>query len=492
MSTLASSVPHVVVIGGGFSGTLTAIQLARVSRAPLRVTVVNSGSTVGRGVAYSATRMEHLLNVPAKNMSAFPDQPTHFVDWLRTNHAADDQVAGQFMPRKIYGDYISSLLREYTNKESASTDAGTASSSLVSIELVHGEAVDIATGTDASNEVHLADGRRMPADKVVLATGNEKPADLPGSDAPAVVNHRGWCANPWDASAWVSKLPAADSGASVVLLGTGLTTVDAIITLLALDWRGPIHAVSRHGLLPLSHFKVPPADDPAFPPAGVDFASLGLDQLSALVETHCARVTAAGVSPATLVDKLRPHTQAVWRSFTVAEKLQFVKQYSARWSILRHRIASSLHEQIESALASGRLTVSSGMIAHVDVRDESTLTVDVRDRKTGEALPQLTAAVALNCTGPHTRFTYTTSVLLQNLLKRGRLQPDEIDMGVRVKDSFAIIPSDESATASIYTMGPLLRGTLWETIAVPELRHQALHVANSIVADLAAEAAARK
>jgi len=42
---------HIVIIGGGFSGTMTAVNLARLSEVPLRVTVVNHGYPQGRGVA---------------------------------------------------------------------------------------------------------------------------------------------------------------------------------------------------------------------------------------------------------------------------------------------------------------------------------------------------------------------------------------------------------------------------------------------------------
>ena len=117
----------------------------------------------------------------------------------------------------------------------------------------------------------------------------------------------------------------------------GLTTVDAIVTLLALGWRGTIHAVSRHGLLPESHFKG--VDDPHFPPPGVDLATLGLAGLVRLLEEHCARLRAAGLNPAMVVDKLRPHTQRIWGAFTDAERREFIAQHAARWNVLRHRIA---------------------------------------------------------------------------------------------------------------------------------------------------------
>ena len=51
----------VVVIGGGFCGAVTAVNLARLAETPLAVTVVNARHPLGRGVAYGTRRPEHLL-----------------------------------------------------------------------------------------------------------------------------------------------------------------------------------------------------------------------------------------------------------------------------------------------------------------------------------------------------------------------------------------------------------------------------------------------
>src|SRR5271169_1627662 len=83
MASELLSVKTVAIIGGGFCGTLTAVNLARSTTEPLRITLINNQYPLGRGIAYGTRRPEHLLNVVARNMSAFPDLPSHFVDWLR-------------------------------------------------------------------------------------------------------------------------------------------------------------------------------------------------------------------------------------------------------------------------------------------------------------------------------------------------------------------------------------------------------------------------
>jgi uncharacterized NAD(P)/FAD-binding protein YdhS len=455
---------HIAIVGGGFSGVVTAVNLARLSPRPLRITIINGRRPVGRGVAYGTRRMEHLLNVAARNMSAFPDQPDHLLQWLRTRSEFDEvpdrELRERFIPRMIYGDYLRSIMQHHFQGAGGMTP--------VTVDLVEGEVVDI----EEDGAVHLADGRRVDADRVVLATGNETPAELPGAET--LRDHRGWMGNPW--LSWEDRLP--EDGGTVVLLGTGLTTVDAILTLRELGWPGVIHAVSRHGWMPHSHFRgIEYAD---FPPAGVDLPTLGLEKLLELMEQHCAQLRELGANPAIIVDKLRPHTQRVWHGFSLEDKLTFARRYAARWNVLRHRIAPEIHAVITSAQLTGQLTLHAGDIERLEGCDGK-VRVHLRGGKS------LEGDLVINATGPQTRFSATRSVLLQNLLRRGLLCPDDMDMGVRVDADHTVVTAAGDRSPLLLVLGPLLRGTYWETIAVPELRGQARRVAETLLEQSPAE-----
>jgi uncharacterized NAD(P)/FAD-binding protein YdhS len=460
--------PRVVIVGGGFSGTMTAVNLARLSEAPLQVTVVNQGYPQGRGIAYSTRRAEHLLNVVARNMSAFPDHPNHFVEWLRTRteyvSVPDAELRETFMPRRVYGDYLRSVALHHVR----AVDPRAA----VAIDQIEDEVVDILPEPDGARLL-LRSGVELLADKVVLATGNEPPADLPGGET--LAGHPAWCANPW--VDWETRLPA--DGSDIVLLGTGLTTVDAIITLISLGWKGTIHAVSRNGLLPQSHFKG--IDDPHFPPQDVDLATLGLGALVKLIEQHCERLRSLGANPAMIVDKLRPHTQRIWQTFSDADRREFVTRYAARWNVMRHRIAPSIAREVAMAVEAGRLKIARAGISGVRA-DGDKVGVDLLDRD--GKVSSLEAGLVINCTGPHTRFSATRSPLLQTLLRSGLAQPDSMDMGVRVENGFSVVGREGKRSPFLLALGPLLRGTLWESIAVPELRGQAMRVAQTILDEI--------
>lgn len=457
----------VAIIGGGFSGTVTAANLARLAQTPVSIKLINHGFPLGRGIAYSTGRPEHLLNVVARNMSALADYPNHFVEWLATRcefaGVPESVIREQFIPRRIYGDYLQSLLFWHSRPPAGNQDA--------SIETIRGEAIDILP-SGPRMIVMVDGGPRIEADKVLLATGNPLPAEI--SLTGRTFSHPNYFRNPWQN--W--EAPASKLEGNAVLIGAGLTMIDTFLSLMSIDWKGTILVVSRTGLLPLSHFKGIEYHD--FPPA--DPSTLGLKELVELIEDHCNRLRQRGENPAMVVDKLRPFTQRIWQHLSVEEKQQFCRQYRTRWNVTRHRVAQSIHEELSRAIASGKIQLVKGTV-HDLAGEVNKIKVSVK--RTGDgAIQILDAGLLINCTGPQESCHESISPLFRNLFARGLVQPDDMNMGVRISADFATIDSSGQSSSMIYAMGPLVKGTLWETTAVPELRIQAYKLAESILAAL--------
>lgn len=259
-----------------------------------------------------------------------------------------------------------------------------------------------------------------------------------------------------------------------MLLGTGLTMVDIVLTLAEIGWDGEIVAVSRHGMLPKSHFRGIAYQD--YLPAEVD--SMGLAELRAIVKQHRDRLKQMSQNSAIAIDKLRPHTQRLWRNLSTEDKREFLNRDAAIWNVTRHRIAVAIHNKVTDALDSGRLQIVSGTIENL-IPGEQHIDVVLRDADGNELIQS--GDLIINCTGPQSHFSQTGLPLFDNLLAKGLVCSDELDLGIQIDDDFSVIDRERNSSSCLYAIGPLLKGTLWETTAVPELRGQAMRVAEVLL-----------
>jgi uncharacterized NAD(P)/FAD-binding protein YdhS len=461
LDTIHSETRSIAIVGGGFSGTMAAVNLARFSQRPLRVVLINAKRPFGRGTAYGTSRREHLLNVAARNMSAFPDHPNHFFNWLRSrsefNAVADNELREMFVPRMVYGDYIRSLAESHLRPVHTRFN--------VQFELIEDEAVDLIYKDSSNIQIFLSQHDPVMANVVLLATGNQPPADLP-TEAAVKFDQR-YCSDPW-ASSFIDRLPP--HGSEIVILGTGLTMVDVIMTLESVGWQGRVTAISRNGMLPRSHFRG--IAYPDYLPPGAE--SLGLAKLVELVEEHCQRLTRMSQNGAIAVDRLRPHTQTLWKAMSIEDKKAFLKTYAARWNVTRHRIAQLIHNTMTDRLDRGMLRVIPGKIESLATTDKA---IEVRYRNQQGKELVLPGDFVVNCTGPESKFSNSILPLFHNLLERGLACADDLDMGIRVDEDFAVLDKNLERVENLFAIGPILKGTLWETVAVPELRGQAMRVA---------------
>ncbi len=182
-----------------------------------------------------------------------------------------------------------------------------------------------------------------------------------------------------------------------------------------------------------------------------------------------------------VVDKLRPFTQRIWRNFSVAEKQEFSRHYRTRWNVVRHRIPPAVAEQIETAQKEDRLHILKGRLR--EVRGEGDRFQVTIDPGNGKPPHELVVGLLVNCTGPRESLNDAPETLFQNLLERGLVRPDELDIGIEVTPDFAVVGNQGRPSDFLFAIGPLLKGTLWETTAVPELRAQAHQVARALLAD---------
>ena len=443
----------IVIIGGGFSGTLTAIQLLKKSK-DVKVILINSSLPLAKGIAYSTNLPEHLLNVPAGKMSPFSDQPEHFVNWLNEQNYAGENLTESFLPRLIYGKYLVEILKSFK--------------SLEQLEQIEEKAVDIQKVSD-SYIVRLKSGESVVANQIVLALGNFLPANPPIKRI-TFFESKNYFQNPW-APEYLNNI---DLKKDILLIGTGLTMVDCVLSLKKAGFAGKILVASPRGYTPAPHGKTD-----VYPDFYLELKGLSLAEMFHLIRKHLKIAESKNISWRGVVDSLRPHVQEIWVNFSKKEKQQFISHVRHIWGIARHRLPMTTYKELFDLKASGKLEIIGGRI--IDMQDnEGNVSAIVQLRKSTEQKTLIVSRV-INCTGPQTNYKDLKDELVINLLAKEMIVADELKMGIQTTLKGNVLQQNNQPSSDIYAIGSLLRGVLWETTAVPEIRVQAESIAQQII-----------
>ncbi|MBN8229316.1 FAD/NAD(P)-binding protein [Corallococcus macrosporus] len=479
----------VIIIGAGASGTLLAACLLRGARSPLRVALVERGERLGRGVAYSTASARHLLNVPAGRMSAWVEDPEHFLRWLRVE--SPDTPPSAFAERRRYGQYLESVLKESAARAAPGVQLETPRDEVTAV-------VDTADGV----KVSLASGATLEARTVVLALGNALPADLRVPDGGLYASPR------YHRSPWVpGALEGIGAGESVLLIGTALTMVDTVLSLGERGHQGTVHALSRHGLLPHPHrahgAKTPAAAEPlrirellrsvrremdrcrdaetASPSAAgvVPFSTLRIRDVLHAMRQEVDAQTAAGADWRAAVDALRPVTTPLWQRLSETERRRFLRHLRAYWEVHRHRMAPEINDALDAWRRDGRLALHAARVLGFELEPDA---VAVRLRRRGEREPQvLRVQHVINCTGPEASPASRSQPVLRGLLEAGQARADALGIGLATAPDGEVLDARGQPSAHLFTLGPPRRGDLWETTAVPEIRSQARDLSDHLL-----------
>ena len=456
---------RIVIVGGGLSGTLVSVHLLREAPPGTVITLIERKPPVGRGVAYATDSCVHLLNVPAGRMSAFPDHPGHFFEWVRerVGRAGFPQTVSEddFLPRCLYGDYLGYVLTEARQQADPS----------VSFQVRVGEVVDLdELPAGGAARVFLADDTTLIADQVVLALGN-LPGEYPARSGRQVYRSWRYVHVPWAPGV----IDGIDPDAEVLIAGQGLTATDIVIQLAERGHRGRISCLSRRGLRPLPHRQGDPyrdflADEPA---PGTARALLRR------VRAEVRGAARAGYDWRAVINAIRPHSARLWAALDWSERARFMRHVRPYWEVHRHRLAPQVAERLQALVDEGRLAYLAGRFQHLE-ENENGLRVMWR-RRGSEQDSELLVAKLINCTGPRTDYSKYQHPLFVNLLARGLIDHDPLALGIAASPEGRVRRYRGGTISWLHTLGAPMRGVLWECASAAEIRVQARTVAGAVL-----------
>jgi uncharacterized NAD(P)/FAD-binding protein YdhS len=456
----------VAVLGAGFSGTLTAVHLVRMSAGKVSVALIEKRKRFARGVAYATDDLSHLLNVPAGKMGAYALEPEHFLRWCYEHPdccraaAVENVQAGSFVPRKLYGDYLEDLLEDGRRR-------------WPSLRLFQGEVTDLRPKLNGQLVVELLGGQTLKAAKVVLALGNFPPGDPKLRDQRFHTSSR-YLTDPWA----TTTLERLSEPGDILILGSGLTGLDLLLSLAKCRREGTIHLISRRGLFPQPHASCAPC------PSLLDASALPKTAREALNQVRKAshRAIEAGTDWRAVIDALRPFTQEIWRRWDWAERRRFLRHLRAYWEPHRHRAspeALAIKQYLETR---GLLTCYRGRVRSI-TENAAGLEVEFVEFRRRE-LRRLHVNYVVNCTGPECNYHKLKDPLVLQLFLRGLITPDPLFLGIDVGAGGTIYDGYGERVSNLYTLGSPQKGRLLETTAVPELRVQAEDLARRLWREL--------
>jgi uncharacterized NAD(P)/FAD-binding protein YdhS len=449
---------RIAVVGGGAAGAAVVGEFLRRRSAACELVWLTGRSAPGRGVAYATNNAMHLLNVRAANMGLFADDAGALLRFLEAR--CTPALPGDFLPRAAFGDYVEATLAQLM------------ASGGVRLELLACEAIAIERAAAGGYIVGTDQGARIAVDGVVLAIGALPPVPIAEVDDEAIASGR-YLPDPWQAPS-LERAPQ-----EVAVLGSGLTAVDVILSA-ATTWPDArIIALSRHGRLPAAHGAAPAKPYPHQEQLIEELRAAPSARRWVRMVRECLHDDAPDWR--SVIDGLRPATVELWRSLDVTQRRRFLRHVRWIWEAARHRMPPPTAQIIERLQDEGRLRVVAGRVRRIEGSAPLAMTYRRRDDGTTRLV---SVDLAIQATGLQTAVQRTSHRLLRQMFETRLLRADRQGLGIDADTAGRVMRVDGTAEAGLRVIGTLLRGTLWECTALPEIRAMAAKLARELPFEL--------
>lgn len=322
-----------------------------------------------------------------------------------------------------------------------------------------------------SYHIRTENGLTFQSENTVICTGIESPYGLPGikysHDDPRII------INPWNKQV---HIPSENN--VVMVIGTGLTMVDTVLSLLNAGFKGKIIALSKHGQLPMAH----PEHKQNAKPSENFCAPEDLSSLYSIIKQRIKEHPDPQGWEEPILEDIRPYTQQLWFNYTKEEKLRFLRHLQHLWSKLRHRIPFQIFLQLNGAIEEKKLELSGGKLIHLNCT-ETGIIVTYFDRKSGEK-KKVNVSHIYNCTGPVLDVEKSMNPAIQSLYTNGLIRNSDAKLGPDALPDGRLIDQSGNAHQDLFLLGPPMRGSIWEAVAVPEIRTGAKGIASKLINSL--------
>jgi uncharacterized NAD(P)/FAD-binding protein YdhS len=479
---------NITIIGGGACGISAFIELFLELRIANRhqqvsITIIEENPEIGKGLAFGTKEPGHILNTQADLMGIHFSEPAHFSQWLITHEqrveeeVVDNQGKNEaFTTRRLYGTYLKEQFERYFDL---------AKKEKMQVNVVHTTALNV-TPLNEKFEIQLADGESLQSDFVILAPGTPV-----ANNYPELEDKPNYFSSPWPSEPILEKIPR---DVDVAILGSSLSAIDALMTLVDNGYTGKIRCYALDGLMP----RVQPEK-----PTMINRKHLTIANLHEIQRTKLRNPTVKEMfrlfikefqekegktinwNVAAREDKsaqellnedimiaknggdalinipysLRYDSSEMWKWLAADEKLKFKKWLGRYWAINRHCMPLYNAERIAELFHNDKLEI---------IKDLEEVTYD---ESQGAFIMQFQKGMQsaekylINATGPAAQVKAMKSELMQNLSQSGVIEADPVG-GIKVFTETMQVVSGETVNPHLYAVGHITNGVLLDVNAV--------------------------
>jgi uncharacterized NAD(P)/FAD-binding protein YdhS len=450
---------RIVVIGGGFTGAVFVIHAISATARPLDIVVIEPAAALGRGTAYGTSDAAHRINVPLDRMVITQEDPDAATRWFTENGflpdlESDDGSGLYYIPRQAYGRFMTDALQRSL----------AAAGDRVRFQHLRGCATSISRAT-VGWRVSVGEQGDLESDLVVLCFGHATPA-APCPISADIASSAKFVANPWAENA-LQKIGLADCP---LIVGTGLTMADVVLSLHSMGRTGPVTAISRRGLLPRGQ-GVFSADPDLF--QGMPSPQTAMSLLRMLRQRIRTANEDSGWQP--IIDALRSQLPDVWNGLPEREQRKVQRFLLAFWDVHRFRIAPQVNNALARLRTDGRLRVQKAglkSLAYLDGQYEATL------RLPGGRIEHRRFDAIILCTGPEK--DVRKNPLVAALLAAGQAKLDSVGLGLAVDRASRVLDAAGRVNPGLLAFGPMTRGSFGEMTGAPDIANHIEQVSSAL------------
>ena len=477
MKARASSI---AIVGGGAAGIATLNHLVQEYRAlgleqDINISIFEKRPDIGAGFAYQEDGEVLLMNQACQYLSLYPENPTHFWDWLvdyqpnssqKHTFAHSSLAPDGFVTRRLFGRYLRDAFAQIC---ALASDAG------VEVTSHHTEVTRISHSDGKYTLTSAAITRRF--DYVILCTGNASPADIYN-----LALHPRYIHDPYPIRHFKDQIEPQHR---VAILGTQLTAADVAISLVHHGHTGPITMLSRTGELPAVRSLLKPhtlkvitrealAKIRATKPQGLqirdvlrllrkELLTVGWAWREVFFASHTAspedyfgnalKKSTSYQEWQFVVVTTDEILEDYWHALSDTEQKRFMDSYHRVWNSRRAPLPVITAYKIHALLRAKQLTITKNTRS---IAPESSMAIQVQYSDPGTATQ--TFDWVINTTGPnrHVGTPYDTK-LIKSLLDDGLVTRNELGGVVIDFDSSEV----KNPPGNMYAVGHLACGTYY-------------------------------